>query len=44
MKKLALGIATAVLLATAAAPAIAQVGFYAGPAGHRFGCARPVLL
>jgi len=33
MKKLALGIATAVLLATAAAPAMAQVGFYAGPGG-----------
>jgi len=33
MKKLTLGIATAVLLATAAAPAMAQVGFYAGPGG-----------
>jgi len=33
MKKLALGIATAVLLATAAAPAMAQVGFYVGPGG-----------
>jgi hypothetical protein len=33
MKKLALGIATAVLLATAAVPAMAQVGFYAGPGG-----------
>jgi hypothetical protein len=34
MKKLALGIATAAVLATAAAsPAMAQVGFYAGPGG-----------
>ena len=32
MRKLALGIGTAVLL-TAAAPAMAQVGFYAGPFG-----------
>ena len=31
MKKLALGIATAAVLVTAAAPAVAQVGFYAGP-------------
>lgn len=46
MKKLALGIATAVLLATAAVPAMAQVGFYAGPGrrGRRCGRARPVLL
>jgi hypothetical protein len=33
MKKLALGIATAAVLLTAAAPAMAQVGFYAGPGG-----------
>jgi hypothetical protein len=34
MKKLALGIGTAALLtAAAAAPAMAQVGFYAGPFG-----------
>jgi hypothetical protein len=33
MKKLALGIATAAVLVTAAAPAMAQVGFYAGPRG-----------
>jgi hypothetical protein len=33
MKKLALGIATAMVLATAAVPAMAQVGFYAGPGG-----------
>jgi hypothetical protein len=32
MKKLAFGIATAALLLTAA-PAMAQVGFYAGPGG-----------
>lgn len=32
MKKLALGIATAAVLLTAA-PAMAQVGFYAGPGG-----------
>jgi hypothetical protein len=33
MKKLTLGIATAALLLTAAAPAMAQVGIYAGPSG-----------
>jgi hypothetical protein len=33
MKKLSLGIATAAVLLTAAAPAMAQVGFYAGPRG-----------
>jgi hypothetical protein len=34
MKKLALGLGTAALLtATATAPAMAQVGFYAGPFG-----------
>jgi hypothetical protein len=38
MKKLALGIGAAALLtAAAAAPAMAQVGFYAGPFGVRVG-------
>jgi hypothetical protein len=41
MKKLALGIATAVLLATAAVPAMAQVGFYAGPGGVGIGLGAP---
>ena len=36
MRKLALGIGTAALLTAAAAvPAMAQVGFYAGPFGPR---------
>jgi hypothetical protein len=38
MRKLALGIGTAALLtATAAPPAMAQVGFYAGPFGVEVG-------
>jgi hypothetical protein len=40
MRKLALGLGTAALLtATAAAPAMAQVGFYAGPFGVGVGAA-----
>ena len=41
MKKLALGIATAALLATAAVPAMAQVGFYADPGGVGVGLGAP---
>ena len=40
MRKLALGIGTAALL-TAAAPAMAQVGFYAGPFGVGVGVGAP---
>jgi hypothetical protein len=41
MKKLALGIATAAVLMGAAAPAMAQVGFYAGPGGIGVGVGAP---
>jgi hypothetical protein len=41
MKKLALGIATAAVLMGAAAPAMAQVGFYAGPGGVGVGVGAP---
>ena len=42
MRKLALGIGTAALLtAAAAAPAMAQVGFYAGPFGVGVGVGAP---
>ena len=42
MRKLALGISTAALLAAAAAaPAMAQVGFYAGPFGVGVGVGAP---
>jgi hypothetical protein len=44
MKKLALGIATAVLLATAAVPAMAQVGFYAGPGRRGRRCGRAATM
>jgi hypothetical protein len=40
MKKLAIGIATAAALLTAA-PAMAQVGFYAGPGGIGVGIGAP---
>jgi hypothetical protein len=40
MKKLALGVATAAVLLTAA-PAMAQVGFYAGPHGFGVGVGAP---
>jgi hypothetical protein len=39
MRKLVLGIGTAVVLLTAAAPAMAQVGFYVGPGGFGVGVA-----
>jgi ABC-type nitrate/sulfonate/bicarbonate transport system substrate-binding protein len=41
MKKLALGLVAAATLLTAAVPAMAQVGFYAGPAGVGVGVAPP---
>jgi len=42
MRKLALGIvAAATLLTAAAAPAMAQVGFYAGPGGVGVGIGAP---
>ncbi|HEY1979058.1 MAG TPA: hypothetical protein VGH13_03150 [Xanthobacteraceae bacterium] len=41
MKKLALGIATAAVLMGAAAPAMAQIGFYAGPRGVGVGVGAP---
>ena len=42
MRKLALGISAAALLtAAAAAPAVAQVGFYAGPFGVGVGVGAP---
>ena len=40
MKKLALGIATAAVLLSAA-PAMAQIGFYAGPGGVGVGVGAP---
>ena len=41
MRKLALGIAAAAALLTASAPAMAQVGFYAGPGGVGIGVGGP---
>lgn len=41
MRKLALGIVAAASLLTAAAPAMAQVGFYAGPGGFGIGVGAP---
>jgi len=41
MKKLTIGLATAGVLLTAAAPAMAQVGFYVGPAGVGVGVGEP---
>jgi hypothetical protein len=41
MKKLAIGVLTAATLLTVAAPAMAQVGFYAGPAGVGVGVGVP---
>ena len=41
MKKLALGIFAAATLLTAAVPAMAQVGFYAGPGGVGVGFGAP---
>ena len=41
MRKLALGIAAAATLLAAAAPAMAQVGFYAGPGGVSVGIGPP---
>jgi hypothetical protein len=41
MKKLALGLVAAATLLTAAVPAMAQVGFYAGPGGVGVGVGAP---
>jgi hypothetical protein len=41
MRKLALGIVAAATLLVAAAPAMAQVGFYAGPGGVGIGIGPP---
>lgn len=41
MRKLALGTVAAVTLFAAAAPAMAQVGFYAGPGGLGVGVGAP---
>jgi hypothetical protein len=41
MRKLALGILAAATLLTAAVPAMAQVGFYAGPGGVGVGVGAP---
>jgi hypothetical protein len=41
MRKLALGIIAAATILTAAAPAMAQVGFYAGPGGFGVGVGPP---
>jgi hypothetical protein len=41
MRKLALGIVAAAALLTAAAPAMAQVGIYAGPGGVGVGIGAP---
>ncbi len=41
MRKLALGIVAAGTLLAAAAPAMAQVGFYAGPGGVGVGIGAP---
>ena len=42
MRKLALGIAAAAILLAASVPAMAQVGFYAGPGGVEVGVGPPV--
>ena len=41
MRKLALGVVAAATLLAAAAPAMAQVGFYAGPGGVDVGVGAP---
>jgi len=41
MRKLALGIVAAAALLTASVPAMAQVGFYAGPGGFEVGVGPP---
>jgi hypothetical protein len=41
MRKLALGMVAAATLLTAAVPAMAQVGFYAGPGGFGVGVGAP---
>jgi hypothetical protein len=41
MRKLALGVAAAAALFTLSAPAMAQVGFYAGPGGFSVGFGAP---
>jgi len=41
MRKLALGLVAAATLLTAAVPAMAQVGFYAGPGGIGVGVGAP---
>lgn len=41
MRKLALGVVAAAMLLAAAVPAIAQVGFYAGPRGFGIGVGAP---
>ncbi|MGB6537597.1 MAG: hypothetical protein WBF58_16735 [Xanthobacteraceae bacterium] len=41
MRKLALGLAAGAMLLTAAVPAMAQVGFYAGPGGVGIGVGAP---
>ena len=41
MRKIALGIVAAATLLAAAAPAMAQVGFYAGPGGIGVGIGPP---
>lgn len=42
MRKLVLGLAAAAALLTASVPAMAQVGFYAGPGGFEVGVGPPV--
>jgi hypothetical protein len=41
MRKFALGVVAAATLLTAAVPAMAQVGFYAGPGGFGVGVGAP---
>jgi hypothetical protein len=41
MRKLALGVVAAATLLTAAVPAMAQIGFYAGPGGFGVGVGGP---
>lgn len=41
MRKLALGLVAAATLLTAAVPAMAQIGFYAGPGGIGVGVGGP---
>ncbi len=41
MRKLVLGVAAAAALLAASVPAMAQVGFYAGPGGFAVGVGRP---